>query len=232
LGYPIAEIDAGGSCVITKHDNLKGFVNLDTVRSQLLYELQGNIYLNSDVKADIEDIRMSQIGKNRIHVSGVHGHPPPSTTKLAIFYQGGYQAEFFLGATGTPKLVEAKWRLLEAQIRWALMGRGVLDTFDVLEFQHLGVPEPGPRTQQRGTAMCRVFVQAIEEDTVRQAFQAYAEMSMQHFHGISHSPVQSRSILIKFQACIPPWTTEPQSQYHIWRSIPRHCHKSTFERAR
>jgi hypothetical protein len=53
---PISEI---------RHEALNGIVDEDTVRSQLLYELQGNIYLNSDVKADLADVKVREIGTNR-----------------------------------------------------------------------------------------------------------------------------------------------------------------------
>jgi hypothetical protein len=100
LGLPIAEVEANGECVITKHPRLNGFVNSDTVKCQLLYELQGATYLNSDVKADITHIRVEDEGKDHVRVSGVKGHPPPSTTKLAVFYKGGWQCELLVNATG------------------------------------------------------------------------------------------------------------------------------------
>ena len=71
LGLPVVEVAADGACVVTKHEALRGIVTADTVRCQLLYELQGNVYLNSDVKADITDVQVRQQGENRVHVSGV-----------------------------------------------------------------------------------------------------------------------------------------------------------------
>lgn len=64
-GFPIAEIDAGGSCVIVKHPGTGGMVDVDTVRCQLLYELQGNVYLNSDVSAILDDVVIEPVGKDR-----------------------------------------------------------------------------------------------------------------------------------------------------------------------
>jgi hypothetical protein len=61
--------------------NKHGLVNIATVASQLLYEIQGPLYYNSDVTASIEDMHLKQIGENEVHVSGVKGLPPPSTTK-------------------------------------------------------------------------------------------------------------------------------------------------------
>jgi hypothetical protein len=64
-GFPIAEIESDGSCIITKHSNTDGMVDVDTVRSQFLYELQGNVYLNSDVSAILDNIAIEQTGRDR-----------------------------------------------------------------------------------------------------------------------------------------------------------------------
>jgi hypothetical protein len=64
-GFPIAEIANDGSCVICKHDGTGGVINVDTVRCQLLYELQGNVYLHSDVKAYLDDVVVEEVGKDR-----------------------------------------------------------------------------------------------------------------------------------------------------------------------
>lgn len=64
-GFPIAEIHDDGTCVITKHVGTGGMVTVDTCRSQFLYELQGNEYLNSDVTAILDDVMMEQVGDNR-----------------------------------------------------------------------------------------------------------------------------------------------------------------------
>jgi len=64
--FGIAEVERDGTCVITKHDAKKGFVTEDTVKCQFLYELQGNVYLNSDLKANLDDVQVQQQeGKNR-----------------------------------------------------------------------------------------------------------------------------------------------------------------------
>jgi hypothetical protein len=65
ISFGIAEIEHDGTCVITKHDGKKGFVTEDTVKCQFLYELQGNIYLNSDVKAILDGVQVKAEGKNR-----------------------------------------------------------------------------------------------------------------------------------------------------------------------
>lgn len=133
LPFGIAEIEKDGTAVITKHENTKGMVNVDVVRCQFLYELQGGIYLNSDVKAYTNDISIRSVGEDRVRLSGVKGHPPPPTTKLAVFYRGGFESQILANATGYA--TEKKYELWEKQMRYGLKQYGVLDQFDVLDFQ-------------------------------------------------------------------------------------------------
>jgi hypothetical protein len=69
VGFPIVEVEESGVHTVTKHAGTGGMVNRDTVRCQLLYELQGNIYLNSDVMADLRDIEVDEIGRDRYEPS-------------------------------------------------------------------------------------------------------------------------------------------------------------------
>lgn len=64
-GFPIAEIESDGSCTIAKHEGTGGMITVDTVRCQFLYELQGSVYLNSDVKAYLNDVKVKAVGKDR-----------------------------------------------------------------------------------------------------------------------------------------------------------------------
>lgn len=192
LGLPIAEIESNGECVITKHAELNGFVNTHTVECQLLYELQGTIYLNSDVKANIKNIKINDESKDRVRVSGVKGAPPPSTTKLAVFYKGGYQCELWLNATGYA--TAKKYALQEAQLRAKLKEWGVLDKFDILDFQYVGRPEPNPSSQLASTTCLRVFAQSRDKAAVARLFPAWATNAMQHYSGF-HSTQDHRTAM-------------------------------------
>lgn len=81
MGYPIAAIDHLGEAVVTMEKGKDGLVTPATVASQLLYEIQGPLYYNSDVTASIEDMHLKVVAENAVHVSGVKGLPPPPTTK-------------------------------------------------------------------------------------------------------------------------------------------------------
>ncbi|KAG7130839.1 hypothetical protein HYQ45_010431 [Verticillium longisporum] len=119
MGYPIVAIDEKGEAIITMEKGKHGLVNTQTVASQLLYEIQGPLYYNSDVTASIEDMHLQEIDENAVHVSGVKGLPPPSTTKVGITAKGGWQAEFHFYLTGLD--IAEKAAMVECQTK-ALMG--------------------------------------------------------------------------------------------------------------
>lgn len=82
-GFPIAELRADGSAVITKHPGTGGAVTVDTVTAQLLYEIGGPAYLNPDVIARFDTVRLRQLGPDRVQVSGARGNPPPTRSRSA-----------------------------------------------------------------------------------------------------------------------------------------------------
>ena len=84
LGFPIACINHHGEITLTKEKNslTGGMVTVDSVSSQLLYEIQGPLYYGSDVCAKLEGIQMEQVGEDEVKVSGIKGLPPPDTTKV------------------------------------------------------------------------------------------------------------------------------------------------------
>lgn len=161
-GYPIAEVEQDGSCVITKHEGTGGMVTEETIKCQLLYEIQGNVYLNSDVKAILDDVEIHQEGKDRVRFSGIKGRPPPPTTKLAIFFQGGYEAQNLANFAGYGS--RRKHKLYEIQIRRRLEEKGLADAFDILEFQMIGNPKTDPEYMFETTTYSRIFAQAKSKE--------------------------------------------------------------------
>ncbi|WP_246268596.1 acyclic terpene utilization AtuA family protein [Acrocarpospora macrocephala] len=115
-GFPIAELRPDGSSVITKHPGTGGLVSVGTVTAQLLYEIASPRYLGPDVTARFDTIRLTQIGPNRVLVTGVTGEPPPETLKVAVNRLGGYRNTMTLVLTGLD--LAAKARLAEKAI-WA-----------------------------------------------------------------------------------------------------------------
>jgi Acyclic terpene utilisation family protein AtuA len=112
VGFPWVEIAEDGSCVVGKHDNTGGEVSLGTVTSQLLYEIGGPRYYGPDVTARFDTIRLSEVGENRVAISGVRGEAPPSTLKVAMNKLGGYRQDLTVALTGLD--IEAKAALVES----------------------------------------------------------------------------------------------------------------------
>lgn len=159
IGYPIAEISAEGKVVITKQSSSTGgAVTVDTCSSQLLYEIQGPWYFNSDVTAILTDIHFEQLGSNRVAVHGVRSAPPPPTTKVGITALGGFQAEVLYYLVGLD--IDAKARMLESQIRRLLAPYS--SKFTSLSFSVLGSSPDNPSNQNSATVTARILAQASE----------------------------------------------------------------------
>ncbi|GAA2779888.1 acyclic terpene utilization AtuA family protein [Kitasatospora sp. CM 4170] len=117
-GFPIAELHADGSSVITKHPGTGGAVTTGTVTAQLLYETGGARYLGPDVTARLDSVRLTQEGPDRVQIDGVRGEAPPSTLKVGLNSLGGYRNEVVLVLTGLD--IEAKAALVRRQLDEAL----------------------------------------------------------------------------------------------------------------
>jgi hypothetical protein len=92
VGFPIAEVEADGSMVITKHPSLGGRVNAAVVKEQLLYEIgDPRAYLTPDVSVDFTSIALDDLGGDRVRLTNIRGAAPPSELKASISYHAGYK---------------------------------------------------------------------------------------------------------------------------------------------
>lgn len=106
-GFPIAEVAADGSTVITKHDGTGGMVTIGTVTAQLLYEVGDEHYLNPDVTARFDTIALTQLARDRVLISGTRGETPPPRLKVAMNYLGGFRNAISLVITGRDAAAKA-----------------------------------------------------------------------------------------------------------------------------
>ncbi|HZZ47943.1 MAG TPA: acyclic terpene utilization AtuA family protein [Pseudonocardia sp.] len=157
-GFPIAEVNADGSAVITKHAGDDGAVTTDTVTAQLLYEIQGPRYLNPDVTVHLDDVRVTELAPDRVLVEGATGSPAPPTTKVAVFGKIGYQSVNTTFVTAPD--VDAKVDLLRAQL-----GIGLPDAV-ALEVTRIGTAAPDPETQWDATVSVRIMATATEREAL------------------------------------------------------------------
>lgn len=166
LGLPIAELSSDGTAVITKQPGTGGAVTVDTVTAQLVYEIQGTTYLNPDVAARLDTLRVEQVGADRVSISGAAGSAPPPTTKVCLNYFGGFRNSFEMMLTGLD--IEAKAEWLKRQLE------DVLDRLPrrpkEVEWQLDRTDIPDPSTQAAATSMLRLHVKDDDPEIVGRAF--------------------------------------------------------------
>lgn len=125
VGYPIAAIEADGSCTVFKPEGTGGMVDEHTVKEQLLYEVHDPAaYLTPDVVADITQASVEQAGTDRVRLSGVRGHGRPDTLKVNVCFESGWLAEGEISYAGVR--AEQRARLAADVLSQRLKGIGPL----------------------------------------------------------------------------------------------------------
>ncbi|HLI25288.1 MAG TPA: acyclic terpene utilization AtuA family protein [Acidimicrobiales bacterium] len=178
-GSPIAEIDGDGSAVITKHPGTGGLVSCGTVTAQLLYEIAEPQYVNPDVVAHFETIRLSQEGPDRVRISGVRGSPPPADLKVAINYLGGYRNTMTLVITGLDIEEKAEWA--EEQLFAILGGK---ERFGEVDVRLVRLDRADAPSNEQACAHLRVTVKDGDPAKVGRRFSsAVMELAMGGYAG-------------------------------------------------
>ena len=118
VGYPIAEVSSDGSCDIYKPRDTGGVVNRGTVAEQLLYEIgDPAAYILPDVVCDFTQIRLEQVGENRVRVSGARGRGVPTTYKTSMTWADGWRAGTTFWCIGRRAADKARIFAEEALVR-------------------------------------------------------------------------------------------------------------------
>lgn len=109
IGFPIAEVEADGRFVITKPSDTGGLVDRRTVTEQILYEIHDPAaYLTPDVRLDITNVRVTELGDDRVAVSGARGGAPPPMLKATAGYAGDVLGEAEISYAGPNALARAE----------------------------------------------------------------------------------------------------------------------------
>jgi hypothetical protein len=178
-GFPLAEIRADGSSVITKHPGTGGQVSLGTVTAQLLYEITGARYANPDVTARFDTIKLSDEGPDRVLISGVRGEPPPPTLKVSLNGIGGYRNSMTLILTGLD--IEDKADLVRRQLEAALTVRPA-----ELEWTLARTDHPDADTEETASALLSCVVRDPDPAKVGRQFSAAAvELALASYPGFT-----------------------------------------------
>ena len=177
-GFPIAEIDADGSAVITKNPGTGGTVTRDTVTAQLLYEIGEPAYLNSDVTTHLDTAALTDLGDDRVQIRGVRGSAPPATTKVAITGVGGWENSMLLALTGSD--LDAKAALIERAVH---RYTDAVDGLDVA-IDRIGQAQHDPDSQNAGTELLRIAVQGTKETAGRAFSSQMVELALSSYPGL------------------------------------------------
>lgn len=181
-GFPLAEIHADGSSVITKHPGTGGLVSADTVTAQLLYEITGARYANPDATARMDTIALSDVsdeGPDRVRISGVAGEPPPPTCKVSLNSIGGFRNSMTFVLTGLD--IEQKAALVRRQLEAALTVKPA-----ELEWTLARTDHDDADTEEAASALLRCVVRDPDPANVgRQFSSAAVELALASYPGFT-----------------------------------------------
>lgn len=176
-GFPIAEIHADGSSVITKHEGTGGAVSIGTVTAQLMYEVTGPRYLGPDVTARLDTVRLSDDGPDRVRITGVRGEAPPSTLKVSRNTLGGFRNEMTFVVTGLD--IDAKAELVRGQMTAAMTAPPRDVEWTLARTDHADAD-----TEEAASALLRVVVRDSDPKKVGRAFSSAAvELALASYPG-------------------------------------------------
>ncbi|MGN9910685.1 acyclic terpene utilization AtuA family protein [Phytohabitans sp. LJ34] len=152
-GFPIAEVHADGSSVITKHPGTGGAVTVETVTAQLLYEIGAPAYAGPDVVTHLDTVRLAQEGRDRVRVTGTRGTPPPPTLKVGVASVDGHRNAMTFVLTGLD--LDAKAALVRTQLEDAVGKEGLTftRTGDLL---HAAIHDADPKRAGRAFSSAAV----------------------------------------------------------------------------
>jgi hypothetical protein len=200
-GFPIAEVAADGSSVITKHDGTGGLVSVGTVTAQLLYEIGAPAYLNPDVTAHFDTIGLEQAGPDRVTLTGTRGSPPPEDLKVALNMLGGYRNTMTMVITGLD--IEQK---AEHATRLLLDRLGGAGQYEDVDIRLLRFDRPDAPVNELATAHLRITVKDQDERKVGRAFSdAITELALAGYAGFHTTtpPVGASAYGIYWPALVP-----------------------------
>ncbi|MAS56125.1 MAG: exopolyphosphatase [Pimelobacter sp.] len=177
LGFPVAEIAADGSSVITKQAGTGGAVTVDTVTAQLVYEIQSTRYLNPDVTTHLDSVSLTQEATDRVAISGVTGQAPPQQLKVCLNTLGGFRNSMELVLTGLDIDAKADW--VRSQVDGAF-------TADEVTWTRTALPALDADTEEGASCLLRCTVKDAEAGPVGKAFTApLVELALASYPGFT-----------------------------------------------
>ena len=167
VGYPIAEIYDDGSFYVTKHPDTGGLVSTGTVTAQLLYEINSPAYVNPDVIAHFDTLKIEEVEKDKVFVSGCRGSSPPDKHKVCINLAGGFRNGMEIILTGLD--IEDKAKVFTDALFNSVGGR---KQFDDVSIQLHRTDKENPNSNEEAMASLLVSVKSKDQNLVGRLFSA------------------------------------------------------------
>ncbi|MFO1280675.1 MAG: acyclic terpene utilization AtuA family protein [Burkholderiaceae bacterium] len=210
VGFPLAEVRADGSFVITKLDGTGGRVDRLTCTAQLLYELEDPArYLQPDVVADFSPVTLREVGPDRVAVAGGEGAPRPAQLKVSLGYRDGFigEGQISYAGPGARSRGELALAVLERRLRNAglagLEHRAELIGVNAMHGPHLGA--------DREPYEVRVRL-AVRADTRAQAERVGQEVEALYLNGPAGGggvTMSTREVIAVASALMPREAVRP-----------------------
>jgi hypothetical protein len=217
-GFPIAEVAEDGSSVITKHPGTGGEVSIGTVTAQLLYEIAGPEYPNTDVVARFDSLGLAADGADRVRISGIRGRPAPDRIKVCLNLLGGWRNTMTFVLTGLD--IEAKAELTLAALEAKLGGP---ESFGEYNTRLIRTDKPDAPTNAEAAAQLRITVKDADGDRVGRAFSdAATELALAGYPGFHlTSPPAAGSIYgVYWPTLVPAELVIPEVVHADGRRVP------------
>jgi hypothetical protein len=165
LGFPIGEVGEDGSLVVTKVAGSGGEVSARTCKEQLLYEVHDpGQYFQPDVVADFSEVRVEEIAKDRVRVSGGRGAKRTDTLKVSVGYVDSFIGEGQISYAGPGALARGRLALDIVRERLKLTGVATSE----LRLDLIGVDSlHGPQVSAQRVSARQVSAHANEPYEVR-----------------------------------------------------------------
>ncbi|GAB3445111.1 acyclic terpene utilization AtuA family protein [Actinophytocola sediminis] len=173
-GFPIAEVAADGSAVITKHRDTGGAVTVDTVKAQLLYEIAGPRYLGPDVTSRFDTISLADAGPDRVAITGVRGEAPPETVKVCVNTLDGFRNASTFVLCGLD--IERKAALVRRQLDAAVGADGLHWTLARTDHQDAD-------TEETASALLHVTIRTPDAKRAKAFSRAAVELALGSYPG-------------------------------------------------
>lgn len=195
-GFPLVELSADGSFVVTKHPGTGGRVDVGTVTAQLLYEIAGPHYANPDAVALFDTITLTDDGDDRVRVSGVRGTPPPPSSKVCVNHIGGFRNRMEIVLTGLD--IDAKADLILRSLP--------LDGYRSVETRLVRTDVADAPSNEQAVALLRIEVKDADPNKVGRRFSsAVTELALASYPGFTMtSPPGDGSPYGAYWPCLVP----------------------------